>query len=185
MASPWKLLARLVSPRHQQRQEGGSTGDMKPDLLAIANPTETAADNGLTTGEPPADEKPVAEDQLEAVLAAPDHSQTESSAHGTAGSEDTKHVEAAGPAVSDDAASVAREPRKTSQVGEGATRKPIRRGKTAARSEVVLPPSPGVRAVSDDAIRLDEEITLLREQLARKLRLQNAQLKRMLERFER
>jgi hypothetical protein len=39
--------------------------------------------------------------------------------------------------------------------------------------------------MSDDAISLDGEIRLLRDQLARKLRLQNAQLKRMLDRFER
>jgi hypothetical protein len=32
---------------------------------------------------------------------------------------------------------------------------------------------------------LDKEISLLREQLANKLQLQNAQLKRMLARFER
>ncbi|OWV73024.1 hypothetical protein ATY77_08445 [Rhizobium sp. R634] len=184
MASPWKLLARLVSPRRQQRQEHGSTDDVKPDLLAIATPTETA-DNGLTTGESPADEKPVADGQLGAVSAALNHPQTASSAHGTADSEDAKHVEAADPAISDDVATVARDPRKASQAGDGAKRKPSKRGKTAARSEVVPPPSPGVRAVSDDAISLDEEITLLREQLARKLRLQNAQLKRMLARFER
>ncbi|CDZ31225.1 Hypothetical protein, partial CDS, partial [Neorhizobium galegae bv. officinalis] len=42
MASPWKLLARLVSPRRQQTQEHGSTDDVKPELLAIAKPTETA-----------------------------------------------------------------------------------------------------------------------------------------------
>ncbi|CAN7550107.1 hypothetical protein LJR255_003911 [Pararhizobium sp. LjRoot255] len=54
----------------------------------------------------------------------------------------------------------------------------------AEKAEVVPQPSPGVPTVSDDAISLDEEIRLLRDQLARKLQLQNAQLKRMLERFE-
>ncbi|MHC2302866.1 hypothetical protein ACVJBD_007133 [Rhizobium mongolense] len=71
------------------------------------------------------------------------------------------------------------------QTGEGATRKLRKRGKTAETIEAVPPPSPGVPTVSDDAISLDEEIRLLRNQLARKLQLQNAQLKRMLERFER
>ncbi|PKA45019.1 hypothetical protein CWR43_04200 [Rhizobium sullae] len=60
-----------------------------------------------------------------------------------------------------------------------------RRGETAARGEAVPPPSPDAPAVSDDAISLDEEIRLLRDQLARKLQPQNAQLKRMLARFER
>ncbi|WP_374189369.1 MULTISPECIES: hypothetical protein [Rhizobium/Agrobacterium group] len=49
------------------------------------------------------------------------------------------------------------------------------RGKKAEPIEAVPPPSPGVPAVSDDAIRLDEEIRLLGEQLARNLQLQNAQ----------
>ncbi|KAA9383414.1 hypothetical protein [Neorhizobium galegae] len=184
MASPWKLLARLVSPRRQQKQDG-STDDVKPELLAIAKPTETAADNGLNTAERPVDEKAVADDQLEAVSEAPDHSQTASTLHGKADSENARPAEAADPALSDDAAVVARDTRTTSQAGEGATRKRSRRGKAAETIEAVPLPSPGVPAVSDDAISLDEEIRLLREQLARKLRQQNAQLKRMLERFER
>jgi hypothetical protein len=186
MASPWKLLARLVSPRRQQRQEHGSTDDIKPDVLAIAKPTETAADNGLNAVDPPVDEKPVAYEQSEAVSADPDHSEkTASGIHDTADIEDARSAEPADPALSDDAATVARHALKPSQTGEGATRKRSKRGKTAEPIEAVPPPSPGVPAVSDDAIRLDEEIRLLRDQLARKLQLQNAQLKRMLERFER
>ncbi|AHF88087.1 hypothetical protein RLEG3_03095 (plasmid) [Rhizobium leguminosarum bv. trifolii WSM1689] len=50
---------------------------------------------------------------------------------------------------------------------------------------VVLSPSRAVSAASDDAINLDKEIALLRDQLARKLQIQNTQLKRMLQRFER
>jgi hypothetical protein len=51
--------------------------------------------------------------------------------------------------------------------------------------EAVLPPSPAAPTVPNDTISLDEEIKPLRNQLARKLQLQNAQLERMLERFER
>ena len=155
MASPWKLLARLVSPRRQQRQEHGPADDVKPDLLAIAKPTETVVDNGLNAADAPVDEKPVLHDQSEAVPAAPDPG------------------------------AAARDVLKPSQTGEGATRKRSTRGKKAAGGEAVPSPAPTVPAVSDDAIRLDEEIRLLRDQLARKLQLQNAQLKRMLERFER
>ncbi|MCV9947444.1 hypothetical protein [Rhizobium sp. BT-175] len=184
MASPWKLLARLVSPRRQQRQEHGPTEDVKPDVLAIAKPKETAADNGLNTADPPVEEKPVADEQSEAVSADPDHSEeTASGVHGTADIDGARPVEAADPALSVEAGTAARAP-KPSQTGEGATRKPSTRDKAAAKDEAVPPPSPGVPAVSDDAIRLDEEIRLLRDHLARKLQLQNAQLKRMLERFE-
>ncbi|CDZ73497.1 Hypothetical protein NGAL_HAMBI2610_51290 [Neorhizobium galegae bv. orientalis] len=186
MASPWKLLARLVSPRRQQRQEQGLTDDVKPDVLAIAKPTETVADNGSNAADPPVDEKPVAYEQSEAVLAEPDHSEeTASGVNGTADIESAGPVEAADPALSDDAGAVAHGVLKPSHTGEGATRKRSRRGKKTELIEAVPPPSPGVPAVSDDAISLDEEIRLLRTQLASKLQLQNAQLKRMLERFER
>lgn len=186
MASPWKLLARLVSPRRQQRQEHGSIDEMKPDLLAIAKPTETAADNGLSAVDSPVDEEPVADDHREAMSAAPDHPEEATSGlHGTADLEGARHAKPADPALSDEAGTAARDAPKPSKAGEGAALKRSTRGKKAAGGEAVPPPSPAVPAVSDDAIRLDEEIKLLRDQLARKLQLQNAQLKRMLERFER
>lgn len=186
MASPWKLLARLVSPRRQQRQEHGSTDDVKPDLLAIAKPTETATDDGLSTADAPSDEKPVGDDRPEAVPAISNRSdETANSIQGKADVEDAKPVEATDPALSDDVAPLAREAREPSQAGKGGTPKRSRRNKAVARSEAVPPIPSGVPAVSDERISLDEEIRLLREELSRKLRLQNAQLKRMLERFER
>jgi hypothetical protein len=61
----------------------------------------------------------------------------------------------------------------------------MRRTRVEAIAVVVLPPSQTISAASEDAINLDEEIRLLRDQLARKLQIQNTQLKRMLQRFER
>lgn len=146
------------------------------------------ADN-QTIGAPPSrafNLGPVRGPDTEAVSADPDNSEeTASGVHGTADIESARPVEAADPALSDDADSAARATQKPLQTGEGATRKLRKRGKTAETIEAVPPPSPGVPTVSDDAISLDEEIRLLRNQLARKLQLQNAQLKRMLERFER
>ncbi|MGK9055387.1 hypothetical protein [Neorhizobium petrolearium] len=185
MASPWKFLTRLVSPRRRKRQENGSTDDATPELLAVAKPTETAADDGLSAADPPAAEKPVSRGQSEAASASADHSEeTASGVHGTADIEDAMR-EATDPALSDDADTAAQHAQKPLPTGKGATQKRPRRGKTAATGETVPPSSPGVPTVSDDAIRLDEEIRLLREQLARKLQLQNAQLKKMLERFQR
>jgi len=182
MASPWKLLARLVSPRRQQRQEHASTDDVKPDLLAIANLTETAADNGLNTGAPPVDEKPIADEQSEAVSADADHSdETASIIHG----EDARPAEAADPALSDQPGAIAREAPKPSQTGEGIPRKRRKLTKSAEPVEAGLPPSAAPPTVATDTISLDEEIKLLRSQLAHKLQLQNAQLRRMLQRFER
>ncbi len=185
MASPWKLLARLVSPRRQQRQEHGLTDDVKRDLLAIANLTKTAGDIRLNTAAPPVAEKPVADEQLEAVSADTDHSdETASSIHGTADSENARPAEAADPALSD-AAPIARAEPKPLQTNERDTRTRRKLPKSVEPVETVLPPSPAAPAVLDNTISLDEEIKLLRDQLARRLRLQNAQLKRMLERFER
>jgi hypothetical protein len=183
MASPWKLLARLVSPRRRQRQEHGSTDDVKPDLLAIANLTETAGDIRLNTAAPPVDENPVDDEQSEAVSADPDHSdETASSIHGTADSENARPAEAADSALFGEPGTLAGEAPKPSQTGEGVTRKRRKLTKSAEPVEAVLPPS---AAAPDDTISLDEEIKVLRSQLAQKLRLQNAQLRRMLQRFER
>ncbi|MGO6667010.1 hypothetical protein ACCS43_16780, partial [Rhizobium ruizarguesonis] len=89
------------------------------------------------------------------------------------------------PVSFDDADIAAHDAPKPSQIDEGAARKRSRQVKKAKVDDVVSQPSPHVRIMSDDAISLDGEIRLLRDQLARKLRLQNAQLKRMLDRFER
>ncbi|CDZ54388.1 hypothetical protein [Neorhizobium galegae] len=186
MASPWNLLARLVSPRRQQRQEPGSTDGLKPDLLAIAKPAEAAAENGLNTAEPQVDEKSASDDRSEWASASPDHSEeTVSAVHGAEDIEGARPVEAGDPALSDEADTAARDAPKPAQTDESAAPNRRTRGKTAPAAEAVLSPSPAIPIVTDNAISLDDEIRLLRGQLARKLQLQNAQLKRMLERFER
>jgi hypothetical protein len=57
--------------------------------------------------------------------------------------------------------------------------------KKVEAAAVVLRGSPAAPSASDEIVSLDEEIAVLRTQLATKLRLQNAQLKKMLARFER
>jgi hypothetical protein len=170
MASPWKFLARLVSPRRQQRQEHGSTDDVKSDVLAVAKPTETAANNGLNGADRRANEKPVAHEESAAV---------------SADLESSRLVKAADPAFSDETDTAAHAAPKPSPVGGGPPRRRSGRSKKAKTIEVVSERSPGVPIVSNDEISLDGEIKLLRAQLARKLQIQNAQLTRMLERFER
>ncbi|MBY5392962.1 hypothetical protein [Rhizobium leguminosarum] len=186
MASPWKLLTRLVSRRRQQRQEQASTDEVKPELaLTTLRPTETAADNGPNSVERPADETPVTHNQHEAVSANPDYSEeAASSVDDTVDIGGARLVEAADPAFSKDADTAPYDAPKPSPTDESATPKRSRRAKETEKVEVVSPPSPAVPTFFDDAICLDEEIRLLRERLARKLQLQNAQLKRMLERFE-
>ncbi|WP_028734537.1 hypothetical protein [Rhizobium leguminosarum] len=175
MASPWKLLARLVSPRRQQRQEHGSTDDVKPDVLAIAKPTETAAKNELNATDRSADEKPVLQGHSAAVSVDPDTTDVESATL----------EKAADPASSNEADITVHAAPKPSKIDESAAGKRSRQAKKAEVVDVDSQPPPRVSIVSDDAISLDGEIRLLRDQLARKLQKQNAQLKRMLERFER
>ncbi|MGO7580462.1 hypothetical protein ACC699_37625, partial [Rhizobium ruizarguesonis] len=71
------------------------------------------------------------------------------------------------------------------RLGDGQTRKRSMRRTKVEEIAVVLPPSRNVSATFEDAINLDEEIRLRRDQLAHKLQIQNTQLKRMLQHFER
>ncbi|NNH67740.1 hypothetical protein [Rhizobium laguerreae] len=186
MASPWKLLAGLVSRQRQQKQEHGSTDDVKPDVSAVAEPAETATKNDLGATDRPDDEKLVFDSPSAAVSADPDHSEeTAIAVDDRADIEDAKSAEAADPALPHVASTAARAAPKISRVGDGQTRKRSMRRTKMEATAVVLPPSRTVSAASEDAINFDEEIRLLRNQLARKLQVQNTQLKRMLERFDR
>ncbi|CAN7739908.1 hypothetical protein LJR245_006814 [Rhizobium leguminosarum] len=186
MASPWKLLAGLVSRRRQQKQEHGSTDDVKPDVSAIPDPAETAADNRLKAADRAANEKPFIHEEREAVSVDPHHAEEAvRSVDDTADVESATLEKAVDPALSNEADVAARAAAKPSQIDESAARKRSRQAKKADVVDVDSQPSPRLSIVSDDAISLDGEIRLLRGQLARKLRLQNAQLKRMLDRFER
>ncbi|MDQ0561029.1 hypothetical protein [Rhizobium mesoamericanum] len=62
-----------------------------------------------------------------------------------------------------------------------------RKKRSRGKKTVAVPNAPQAPQVSStgNEMNLDEEIRLLRGQLARKLKLQNAQLRKMLERFER
>lgn len=183
MASPRKLLAGVVSRRREQKR---LADDVKPGVLTIAKPAETAAKNDLAATDRLAGEKAVLDSHSAAVPVDPDHSEgTASAVDDRADIEDAKSAEAADPALPHVANTAARAAPKISRVGGGQTRKrSMRRTKVEAIS-VVLQASRTVSGASEDAINLDEEIRLLRDQLARKLQIQSTQLKRMLQRFER
>ncbi|MFW8641923.1 hypothetical protein ACOJBO_00260 [Rhizobium beringeri] len=73
-------------------------------------------------------------------------------------------MKAAHPALSEDAGTVLRGARKRSPTDEGETRKRSGRGKTAEAIEVIPLPSPTAPTAANDAITLDKEIRLLRNQ---------------------
>ncbi len=183
MASPWKFLARLVSPRRQQGQEHDVADEVTPDDPAIAKSPEISADETLASADQPTGEEPPPHSQAVATSAATQHSDPATSAPGTADVEGTTFGEAADPVW----------PESADTADRGAKPAPLRQSVEPGRRrrkkvdvlDVVPQSSADAPAVSDDTLSLDEEIRVLREQLASKLQLQNAQLKRMLERFER
>ncbi|MGO7042334.1 hypothetical protein ACCS60_28785 [Rhizobium acaciae] len=186
MASPWKILARLISPGREQKQEYGSTAKVTPDALAIAGPTEAPAEEGVSGTDRPASEGPPRHGQVATISVEPVHSEEAVNGGGNkVDLEDTKTVEAAHPALSGGidvtaAHGDAMQIRRTVKV---APRKQRRRRKEAVAISNGSQASQIVHAA--DQMNLDEEIRVLRGQLAGKLKLQNARLRKMLERFER
>ncbi|NEI32714.1 hypothetical protein GR204_01615 [Rhizobium leguminosarum] len=187
MASPWKILARLISPGREQKRENGSTAKVTPDALAIAGPTEAPAEESVNGTDRPASEELPRHGQVAAISVEPVHSEEAVNGGGDkVDLEDTKPVGAAHPALSgtgidvtaahDDATQI----RRTVEV---APRKQRSRRKEAVAISNGSQASQIVHAA--DEMNLDEEIRVLRGHLAGKLKLQNARLRKMLERFER
>lgn len=186
MVSPWKRLARWVSPQREPKEENGPTDDVKPEASIGAESIETAVDEGLDSTERLAVGLAQSDDTIEAVSEdTGDGQDAVGSAPATVDIESARIVEAIHVAAPDNADTGGRDTWKPSQASQATPRKRSRGGKRAEAVEVVPQPSPVVATKSDDAISLDKEISLLRGQLINKLQLQNAQLKRMLERFER
>ena len=186
MASPWKFLSRLV-PRRRESKQDAVVADAKPNVLALSGPVETVAEENLANSSAdggvelspsavsdPDLEKPA---PVESAVSRADDGAGTVVADKVVG--DTAPFNLPGTVVipSPDAANlqlrVESKPRK--QLGRG--RKPELVDTTQVLPDVSIP--------SDDTLSLDDEIRLLRGQLVGKLRLQNAQLRKMLERFER
>jgi hypothetical protein len=182
MASPWKFLARLVSPRRRPEQDASAIGDLKPEVLAIGGQTGTPVKEGLHIADQSAGEQPQPVDRSDGLPAEPEQSgETSRGALDNVERESATVEQIADPVLPDVGVSTAKVD-EDSDTASG-ERKP--RAKKVEAVVVVSHISPTAPSVSDEMVGLDEEITVLRAQLAAKLRLQNAQLKKMLERFER
>ncbi len=166
MASPWKLLARLVAPRRRQRGEDYPLEAVEPNAAPIASLTE----NPGTVDR--ADGPSYAHLRL-------DDAASDNVADGSL-EKDNGNV---GKDVGGFLASII--PNKTRTAAKAASpKRKGRTGKVESPAAAVQPPQVA-RTISEEMASLDEEIRTFREQLASKLRLQNAQLKTMLERYER
>jgi hypothetical protein len=184
MASPWKFLARLVSPGREQKREDGSTEKVSPEALPSSGSTETPAEDSLNSDGRPAGEDQPRHGQPGAISLKPVHSEeAENDVHDKVDGEVAKIVEAADPAISGGtgidvtAAHDAARIKRTAEVGP-------REQRSRCKEAVAIANDPQVIHTANE-MSLDDEIRVLRDQLARKLTLQNAQLRKMLERFER
>lgn len=182
MASPWKFISRLVPRRRQPKQDDGEVADWKPDVLALSGPVETVAEESLAPSRSRPDaELPPPDISAPVSLEAP----TNEGAVGEA--DDAADDVVAGELRPSDLLNgiiLSSDPADLSPGIEGAARK--KRGRPK-KPDAVGPTTqvPFDVSVPSDTLSLDEEIRVLRGQLAAKLRLQNAQLRKMLERFER
>lgn len=185
MASPWKFLSRLVSPRRQKGQGDEQVDDVNPDEPGIASSATLLDSASLDPVDPPGarSSRPL------------DPTNGPAAQHGAPGQAVDHHqdtVETDGPKVDDVSrpilpGTVGTPAYGASNVKETSEAAPPKRKRRTRTIEPVLAPSkapPVAMAASDDETSLDDEIRALRGQLVRKLRLQNAQLKKMLERFE-
>lgn len=185
MASPWKFLARLVSPRLLEKQHDSVIKDVKPDVAAIAGPTETPVKENVKLAEKPTREKAQPFVQSQPVASQPEPlAEIGGELQGTGESRSDERAETSDPTLPDIGAARAHPAPKVGETVKPASAKRRGRAKTIEAVVVVSQTSPVVSTVSD-GMSLDQEIRVLRDQLASKLRLQNAQLKQMLERFDR
>lgn len=176
MASPWNFFTRLVSPRRDKKHDDGSTINVSSDGPALLPQIEAPAESSLNSADRPADEEPV---QPEEIVTGDQNADAGERAQPRAAvdisaSEDRENV-----------VTGAADGAKLQQAAASGPRNQRGRGKKAGKVEVASEASENVPTVSDEATRLDDEIRDLRMQLKGKLQLQNAQLKKMLERFER
>jgi hypothetical protein len=184
MASAWTFLARLVSPRRQQEQEHGHIEDANPDVREIAVSTEKPAEESLSSADQQGGEQPSFERTDLPSIALGLSEQTGGDVDDAVEGDRSGAGEVSGQDLSDSDISLAHGAHTVEKTVDAAPARRRRRARQIARA-VVAKSSPAVPSVSDETTSLDDEIRELRRQLAGKLSLQNAQLRKMLERFER
>jgi len=190
--SPWKRLTQLMLRRRPAEQVQALLSDDRNARDDVIDTSEVAFANPKLDGGDTSELLPVAAlaDNLLPANEAEAGASVDTEAEFEAASEAPRQDEA--PAAEE----VAPPEQLVQQLHEGyakTTRKPRRNPSKAAPpvqdEQDQIPPSQiarsdHTRSSSSDLMALDEEIRLLRDQLSAKLRIQNAQLKRMLKRFE-
>ncbi|WEZ85573.1 hypothetical protein P6U16_26450 (plasmid) [Rhizobium sp. 32-5/1] len=180
MASPWKFLTRLISPRRQRKQDDAAIG-VEP-VAALSEQTVTPVGESV---DQPTRQTPTPFVRTEPFTAEPKLLiQTGGDGRDTAQSDSERGAGTSDPATYGITATIASASPRDKPSAKVAPGKRRGRTKKIATVEGVEQPAEVIPKISDE-IGLDQEIRMLRIQLTSKLRLQNAQLKKMLERFER
>ncbi|RWX81047.1 hypothetical protein EPK99_01570 [Neorhizobium lilium] len=189
MASRWNFLARLTSRRQDKGEHETSTDEGSPQAPSSTELSEPADDNASNPpdGSIPAEIKSAdRHDATSAGLAQP--AELGNDVQGANNVDSAGFEPTVNPIPSSDidtAVTILNDVGSPSQVAQGTTRKVRGSRKTARESDVVAQTSPAIPTYLEEQLSLEDEIKTLREQLSRRLQLQNAQLKKMLERFER
>ncbi|MGK9338502.1 hypothetical protein [Sinorhizobium meliloti] len=199
MKAPWKYLARLTSRQPSaEAQESSRGSDTAPKALeSEVKRTSALPPNSTAVASPPAhdqdllvDQGSVASDQAKGdddVTHALEPPIDAEEAQTQGGHKVNHSGPEANSVVPKSTANAKLESKPTIKRRERAKRA---NGHLAAQSVVApkhrqsLPPLSPRELFFHDVATLDEEIKMLRNQLAQKLHLQNAQLKKMLERFD-
>lgn len=186
MASPWKFLARLMPPRRQKGQAHQQVEDVNPDKPGVASAANLLIEGSQNSANQPTAESTLPLDLTDRPFAlggAP--GQFNGGDQNTVGQESSEVNEVSPPVLSGTGAPFTHSEPGVEETSKVASAKRKARHRIVQRVVASSTTSAAVLAVSDDVTRLDDEIRALRGQLVSKLRLQNAQLKKMLERFER
>ena len=200
MKPPWKFLARLISGRRPSATSGQTIEhDSDPKLIEIALQPASAPvlASPEATSAPEHDHEIRSPDPVERTTA--DTSKVDAAAPASptdeAGEPNTRAIDEQEPPAADLPASApASKPGEPPSIPPGKHSRAARKGRVdrIAQSPVIADAEPVRQSPSatgnpffDEAASLDEDIKQLKNQLAQKLRLQNAQLREMLKRFER
>jgi hypothetical protein len=191
MASPWKFLERLTSRwRGSKEQLDGVTDDVNSEEAVSPEPVDAAAtDNTQNSSDRLVEREQRPADRSDADMTVRELSaKAASRLQGKVDLESARPVGASDPGLSDDADARPTRDAPTylpSQKRLNAKRKRSQKARLVKSVEVIPQQLTSVLTFSDEVQSLDAGIGLLRDQLARKLQLQNAQLRMMLERFDR
>lgn len=189
MASPLNFLRRLVSRSGEGKQDADKVRAAGPKVLAVAGPAETVAEEGLEDAARPTSLKPPNQDLSDAVSAetAPSD-KAEAEIDDTAKDAGANNPTVGGSALPNATGTAVTASHDAKDLPSAVASVPRKQRDHSKNTEPLVVPaevSQGPRTPSDETMNLDKEIKALRVELASRLKIQNAQLKKMLERFER